>query len=268
MINKETKIFISVSKYPGNTGSILHNTGYKMLNLNCVYIPLKCEGDKDLKLILNNKNFNGISVSMPFKTKVIKFLKKIDNSAKKSGAVNTILRKKQNYLVGYNTDYYALKKIIKSKKLKIKNCLLLGNGSTSRTTYEVLKDLKIKIVNLCSRRKKNYKKWKIRKSDRIINWENRNFLNSDLLINCTPLGMKHINVIPKKLKNKKQHKYIIDFTINNKNKLSKSAKKFGITYISGLEISFNQGLEQFRIYNNKILSFKKLKKKLNYNFNV
>ena len=260
MINKETKIFISVSEFPGSTGSLLHNAGYKMKNLNCVYIPLKCKNDKELRFIINNKNFNGISVSMPFKTKVIKFLKKIDNSSKKTEAVNTILRKKNN-LIGYNTDFYALKKIIKTKKIKIKSCLLLGNGSTSRTSYEVLKELKIKQIILCS-------KWKIRKTDKIFSWNGRNYLNSELLINCTPLGMEHKNVIPKKIKNKQQHKYIIDFTINKKNKLSKLAKKLGIKYISGLEISFNQGLEQFRIYNNKILSFKKLKKKLNYNFNV
>ncbi len=265
--NNKTKVYISISKYPGNTGSLLHNNGYKMLNLNCIYIPFKCRNDAELKLFLNNENFKGISVSMPFKSKVIKFLNKIDNSSKKSGAVNTVIRFKKK-LIGFNTDFFALKKIIKLKKFNIKNCLLLGNGSTSKTSYEVLKELKVKKIYLSSRNKKKYKFWKIRKNDVILNWAKRNFLMLDLLINCTPIGMKHINNTPVKLTNNNQYKYIIDFPINKKSKLSFLAKKNNITYVSGLEISLYQGIEQFKIYTDKKLSVNNIKKKLNYNFNV
>ena len=267
IINNKTKVYISISKYPGNTGSLLHNNGYKMLNLNCIYIPFKCRNNSELKLFLNNENFKGISVSMPFKSKVIKFINKIDDSSKKSGAVNTVIRFKKK-LIGFNTDFFALKKIIKLKKFNIKNCLILGNGSTSKTSYEVLKELKVKKIYLSSRNKKKYKFWKIRKNDVIIDWAKRNFLMSDLLINCTPIGMKHINNIPIKLTKNNQYKYIIDFPINKKSKLSFLAKKNNITYVSGLEISLYQGIEQFKIYTHKKLSVNNIKKKLNYNFNV
>ena len=109
MINNKTKIYISISKFPGSTGSLLHNTGYKILNLNCIYVPLKCENYKDLGLFINNLNFKGISVSMPYKSKVIKFLDQLDISSKKTGVANTILRNK-NKLKGFNTDFLALKK--------------------------------------------------------------------------------------------------------------------------------------------------------------
>ena len=39
-INKDTKIFVSVSKLPGNTGSLLHNYGYKFLNIDAIYFPI------------------------------------------------------------------------------------------------------------------------------------------------------------------------------------------------------------------------------------
>ena len=266
-INNQTKLYISISKYPGNTGSLLHNNGFKMLNLNCIYIPLKCKNENDLELFIKNSNFKGISVSMPYKSKITKFLDKLDHSAKKSNAVNTILRKK-NKLIGFNTDFFSLKKIIKIKKFNFKSCLILGNGSTSRTSYEVLKGIKIKKIYLSSRNKKKYKSWKIRKFDTVLNWKERNHLKSDLLINCTPIGMKHLNKIPIKLTSNSRYKYILDFTINNKNKLYYLAKKLKIPYVSGLEISLYQGLEQFRIYTGKKLSTIKLKKKLKYNFNV
>ena len=62
--------------------------------------------------------------------------------------------------------------------------------------------------------------------------------------------MINLNVSQKNIK-KDQHKYIIDFPINKFNKLSNLAKKFKINYVSGIEISFHQGFEQFRIYTNK-----------------
>lgn len=265
MINKKTKLFVSVSRFPGSTGSLLHNTGYKMKNLNCTYFPLKCENISEFKSILNNKNFKGISVSMPFKNKALKFLNRADGTVKKTLSVNTIIRKK-NILIGYNTDYLALKKIMKLRNIKAKNSLILGNGSTARTAYELLKELKIKQLYLCSRNKKNYKKWKIRKFDKIIDWNEKNIVKTDLFINCTPLGMENKNILPKKILKKHDHRCIIDLTINSKNKLSIIAGKLGINYVSGLEISLHQGVEQFKIYTNQMLIFKKIKKKLNYNF--
>ena len=93
-INKDTKIFVSVSKLPGNTGSLLHNYGYKFLNIDAIYFPIKCNSEKELKNILKIKKFSGISVSSPFKSKVIKFLSSTDKTVKFTQSVNTILRKK------------------------------------------------------------------------------------------------------------------------------------------------------------------------------
>ena len=94
----------------------------------------------------------------------------------------------------------------------------------------------------------------------------KNTLEADLIINTTPIGMQNKNILPKKILKKQEHRYIIDLTINNKNKLSKIAKKLEINYVSGLEISLYQGLEQFKIYTNKIIKLEKIKKQLNFKF--
>lgn len=39
--NKDTKIFFSMAINPGNTGAKLHNSLFKILKLNKIYIPLK-----------------------------------------------------------------------------------------------------------------------------------------------------------------------------------------------------------------------------------
>ena len=93
--NKETKIFISMALNPGNTGSILHNSLFKILNLNSVYLPLKVTSLNQAKKILKSFNFAGCSLSMPYKEKLLKSVDKLDVNAKKIGSINTILRKKK-----------------------------------------------------------------------------------------------------------------------------------------------------------------------------
>ena len=96
--------------------------------------------------------------------------------------------------------------------------------------------------------------------------EQKKSIASDILINCTPMGMKNMNILPLKVNSNKQFKYIIDLPINKNTALSKIAKKFNINYIDGQQISLLQGIEQFRIYNGKKLFFNKMKKILNYKF--
>ena len=265
IINNKTKVFISISRFPGNTGALLHNAGYKLYNLNCVYIPFECKDESLLKSIIYNNNFSGISVSMPFKNKVIKYIDKLDKSAFKTKSVNTIIRKNKS-IYGFNTDYLAIRKIIKNKISKIKSATVIGNGSTSRTAFMVLKELNVKKIFLTSRNKKKYKSWNINNSVKIIDWNKRESIASDILINCTPMGMKNMNILPLKVNSNKQFKYIIDLPINKNTALSKIAKKFNINYIDGQQISLLQGIEQFRIYNGKKLFFNKMKKILNYRF--
>jgi len=266
-INNKTNVFISVASFPGNTGALLHNLGYKISKLNCVYIPFKCDDLTQLKNILNVEKFRGISVSMPFKSSIIKYLDKIDKTSKTINAVNTILRK-GNKLYGYNTDYLAIKKIIERIKFNIFTSIILGNGATSKTTYEVLKNLKVKKIILCARDISKFKNWKLRKSDIIISWDKRHKIKVDLLINCTPVGMIFNNNLPIAIFKNKQPKHIIDFPVNKKTKLKLLSKRLKIPYTGGLEISLIQGIEQFKIYTGKKLNINKIKKILNYNFDV
>ena len=93
--NKETKIFISMALNPGNTGSTLHNSLFKILNLNSIYLPLKVTSLNQAKKILKSFNFVGCSLSMPYKEKLLKFVNKLDVNARKIGSINTILKKKK-----------------------------------------------------------------------------------------------------------------------------------------------------------------------------
>ncbi len=261
--NKETKIFISMALNPGNTGAVLHNSLFRLLNLNCVYLPLKVTNINQAKKILKNFNFQGCSLSMPYKEKLLKFVDKLDINAKKIGSINTILRKKKK-LIGYNTDYYASKKIFKKLNLPKKSkILILGYGGVAKAIIHSLIDLKYEKIIICTRSKKKLKNLKNKEIIKNLDWKIRNNTIHDILINTTPLGMfgKFSKKAPIHLSKNFYPKLIYDLPVNTKgNYLYKISKKKNIKYISGFKSSYYQGLKQFEIYNNLKLNSKILKK--------
>ena len=52
--SKSTKLCISISTNPGISGSKFHNTGYKLLNLDYLYLPLEFENLNNLKIIFDD----------------------------------------------------------------------------------------------------------------------------------------------------------------------------------------------------------------------
>ena len=261
--NKETKLFISMAKNPGNTGSKLHNSLFRILNLNSMYLPLKVTSVNQAKKILKSLIFEGCSLSMPYKEKLIKFVDKLDMNAKKIGSINTILKKK-NKLIGFNTDYYASREIFKKQNLPKKSkILVLGCGGVGKAIIYSLIDLKYKNIIVCTRDKKKFKKFKSKDLIKNIEKKMRNKTICDVLINTTPLGMfgKFSKKTPIHLSKKFFSKLIYDLPINPRgNYLYKISKKQNIKYVSGLKSSFYQGIKQFEIYNNLKLKLKTLKK--------
>lgn len=261
--NKETKLYISMALNPGNTGSMLHNSLFKILNLNSIYLPLKVTDINQAKKILRSLIFKGCSLSMPYKEKLIKFVDKIDVHAKKIGSINTIL-KINNKLIGFNTDYYASKEIFKKQNLpKRSKILVLGCGGVARAVIFSLIDLKYKNIFVCTRNKKRLKNFENKKIIKSIDWKLRNKINCDILINTTPLGMfgKFATKTPVYLSKNNLPKLIYDLPVNPRgNYLCRISKRKNIKYISGLKSSFYQGIKQFEIYNNVKLKLKTLKK--------
>ena len=91
---------------------------------------------------MTKHDFIAINVTIPYKEKVIPYLDYIDDSAKKIGAVNTIVNK-NGKLYGYNTDYLGLRDLVLTNNIEVKNkkVLVLGTGGTSKTSKAVFTDL-------------------------------------------------------------------------------------------------------------------------------
>jgi shikimate 5-dehydrogenase len=142
---------------------------------------------------------------------------------------------------------------------------LLGNGGVSRTIYEHVKKMNLKIIYICARDIKKFKNWKIIRNTKIIDWKKRNNIYSNLLINATPIGMDN-NLIPINKNKIKNFKKILDLVINKNSAFKKIVKKKNIKFYDGLEFSFYQACKQFEIYTKKKVNEKLMKKFLNYKF--
>ena len=76
---------------------------------------------------INDENFIGANITVPYKEKIVPLLDEIRDDAKFTGAVNTIV-KNDNKLIGYNTDVYGIEKAldIKLKNYVIKKVVIFG----------------------------------------------------------------------------------------------------------------------------------------------
>lgn len=131
----------------------------------------------ELEGFVKNNDYNGYNVTIPYKTEIIKYLDKVDESAKNIGAVNTVV--KENGLnVGYNTDVFGMKKAIERLGVSLtgKTVLVLGSGGTSLTARALLQEQQAKKVYVVSRTGE-------------INYNNcYDLADVEIIINTTPLG--------------------------------------------------------------------------------
>jgi shikimate dehydrogenase len=77
--------------------------------------------------------FDGFNVTMPHKTAILEMLDGLDENAKKSGSVNTVVRTKSG-LVGYNTDGEGAVRALRSYGFEPSNrrIVVLGAGGAAQ----------------------------------------------------------------------------------------------------------------------------------------
>ncbi|MBQ4586107.1 MAG: shikimate dehydrogenase [Clostridia bacterium] len=111
-----------------------------------VYEILEIE-PQNVESFMKKRDFCGINVTIPYKETVIPYLDYIDDSAKKIGAVNTVVNR-DGKLYGYNTDYSGMRALVMRIGLEIKNkkVLIIGTGGTSKTATAVVSDLGAKEI--------------------------------------------------------------------------------------------------------------------------
>lgn len=139
-INKDTRLCMSLSGRPGNTGTRFHNYLYRALGLNFVY---KAFTTRDLAGVITGiraLDIRGCAVSMPFKEACIPMLDALAPSAAGIQSVNTIVND-DGRLTGYNTDYAAVASLLRSHAVPTSlDFVLRGSGGMAKAVACALRD--------------------------------------------------------------------------------------------------------------------------------
>ena len=207
---------------------------------NIKYINIEINDISKLPELIKKNKISGLNITNPYKKSVMPFLDKINESAKKIGAVNTIKMKK-NKLIGYNTDVIGFEKSLTKIIGERKNALILGNGGASKAVKYVLNKLNVNylIVN--------------RKSKFDYHHITKDILNKyKIIINTTPVGM-----FPKieekpilKYKHLNNSHLLYDLIYNpNETEFLKNGRIQKCNIKNGLEMLYIQAEASWKIWN-------------------
>jgi len=231
----------------------LHNHWIKQNNLESVYDKkLLQEGEiEEIITELKKNNISGINVTVPFKKSVIPFLNELTPVAKETESVNTIY-KKENQVIGDNTDVYGFQCALQHINYNVKNkkAFILGAGGVAPSIISALKKMGISDIVLSNRSKEKAETLKKKYSDlKVIDWGDT--INSDIIINATSLGLKQDDEIKLDYSKIGSNKLFYDVIYSpSKTKFLSKAEKLNNHIENGKMMFVYQAQSAFKIWNN------------------
>lgn len=131
-----------------------------------------------LENFLNDVDFTGINVTLPYKKSALPYCKELSDTAQKLGSVNTIIRQSNGSLIGHNTDYFGFQYLLSKSDIAIgdRKVLVLGSGGASNTVCCVLRELGANVIVISRSGENHYGNLHIH-------------ADASLIVNTTPVGM-------------------------------------------------------------------------------
>ncbi len=247
-LNRSTKICGVIGKPARySRGIYIFNPAFEKQKLNAAYLRLEVDDVGRFIREFRKLNIGGFAVTTPHKEEIMKHLDEVDETAKKIGAVNTIVAK-NGKLKGYNTDCTGAKKALEEKtQLKGRKVVVLGAGGAAKAVAFMLarEGCKLTVLNRTVEKARALAK-KLKCGYGAP--EDIKHTDYDVLINCTTAGMlpndKETPVDKKYLKN-----IVMDIVYKPPvTRLLKEAKDAGCTTIDGLTMLLHQATGQFELW--------------------
>ncbi len=254
---------------------MMHNAAFKEVGIDKKYCYVAFDVlESDLKQVITavkTLNIRGLNVTIPHKLAVMEYLDLIDTTAQSIGAVNTIVNN-QGFLRGYNTDLLGVTNALKEAEFDPTNkkIVILGAGGAARAASFSIgrKAAELVIVNRSIEKAKDLCNDLMESvivearsrdlSEKILREEMK---NTDLLVNCTSVGMWP-NITQSLLNQKDIPETITVFdTVYNplETQLLRDAKKAGAKTISGVEMFVYQGAYAFELWTGTKAPIKRMK---------
>ena len=166
----------------------LHNAALGELGLDYCYLPFEAARLAEFLPVLVELRLGGLSVTLPHKEAIIPHLDAVDETARRVGAVNTVV-KVWNRLEGRNTDVEAsLAPLRRRIALKGARVAVMGAGGAARALVDglVRAGARVTVFNRTAAHARTLAR---RLGARHLPWARLRRFPCDLLVNATSVGL-------------------------------------------------------------------------------
>ncbi|WGD50765.1 shikimate dehydrogenase [Bradyrhizobium sp. CB1650] len=178
---------------------VIHNFWLKAHGIRGTYVPLavKPERLEDALDGLIALGFRGCNVTMPHKQTAMRLLDRVNETARRIGAVNTIVVEDDGTLSGFNNDGNGFVQSLRDARAEWRGdagpILLLGAGGASRAVVVALLENGAREIRIANRtaEKALAIAQEFGPAVSTVGWDERGAALADiaLLVNCTDRGM-------------------------------------------------------------------------------
>lgn len=181
----------------------LHEYWLKRYGIDGAYVPLEVPDGHFMETlhILSVLGFRGANVTLPYKEKAFAAAASSDETARLTGAVNTLLRRDDGSFAGSNTDVYGFLESLRAGGIapeSVRSAVILGAGGAARGIAVGLARSGCGRITVINRTRGNAEALRTQllatglpcRVD-VAPWERRTAVleNTELLVNTTALGM-------------------------------------------------------------------------------
>ncbi len=225
---------------------LMHNAAFALLGIDAIYLPFEVEDLSSAFTGMKALNIKGASVTHPFKEQIIQLIDKIDDTANRIGAVNTLVFGKEG-IRGTNTDWVGAVRCLEALlPIDGHTFVLLGAGGAARAVVFGITTNGGKVV-VVNRSEKKGRALAEEFDCVFVPFSEIQDVEGDCLVNTTPVGMyPKADEMPVPKSVLSRYKAVADVIYNPlKTMLLKEAEAAGCMVASGFEMFVYQGVEQF-----------------------
>ena len=224
---------------PHTYSPVIHNILCPDYSYDVIELP-----EEDLDKLYSSGVFKGFNVTIPYKKDAASRSDVLDEAARETGSVNTVVFGEDGKTYGYNTDCYGFIYMVLRSGIEVsgKNILVLGTGGASASIIYALRQLGAADILSCSRT-----------GD--IDYSNcyDKAADTNVIVNCTPVGTyPEVDSSLLDLSRFQRLEACIDLVYNpGRTRFIADAQKLGLKACSGLAMLVAQAYKASLLFRGK-----------------
>jgi shikimate dehydrogenase len=215
----------------------IHARAFQLLGLDAVYAPCRVTDVPGAVRALRALGVAGANVTVPHKQAVLSSLDRLDETARRIGAVSCIANR-EGVLHGHNTDREGILRALGSFSGR---AVILGAGGSARAAVDAFRP-QVTIVNRTRERAEE-----LAREMGVEAGGPDAVARADVVVNCTTVGMsgEEMPVDPASLRGA-----VIDlaYSAAGETALIRAARKKGLRAIDGIDVLVHQAIASLEIW--------------------